>query len=129
MEINFQSEDPISNSQCETKHLESKEMTEIEEKIETNNEKYPKVCDLICRLITTKLTDQKIFKTTKALIKEIHKLSYKGGIWKLTGLITDGTANLKIEFSSQVSKQIKKKIANKSISAKEFWKKIIFFSS
>lgn len=101
----FQSVDNFSNSrENKTPRVsESEEIFEIEEKMEiTNSEEYPKNCDLICDLIVMTLTDQVLYKTIKAQVKEIVKLTNKCGVYKLTGVITDGTATLKVKFSSQV---------------------------
>ncbi|XP_051173116.1 MATH and LRR domain-containing protein PFE0570w-like isoform X2 [Leptopilina boulardi] len=86
---------------------ESEGIFEIEEKMEiTNSEEYPKNCDLICDLIVMTLTDQVLYKTIKAQVKEIVKLTNKCGVYKLTGVITDGTATLKVKFSSQFIEKI-----------------------
>lgn len=75
----------------------------MEEKLEiTERRVFPKNCDVICNLIVMTLTNQVIFKTVKAQVKEIDKLTNKGGVWKLNGVITDGTATLEVDFASQV---------------------------
>ena len=65
-----------------------------------------KFCDLICDLVKEPLTDEVRHKAVRAKIKEKGKLSHKGRRWTLDGLISDGTANLKVEFSTQVCLEI-----------------------
>ncbi|XP_043462371.1 uncharacterized protein LOC122498616 [Leptopilina heterotoma] len=103
------SDDPILNShQNKTPRVsKSVETCETEEKLEIRDRKvFPKNCDVICDLIVMTLTDQVIYKTVKAQVKEIDKLTNKGDVWKLNGIITDGTATLEVDFASQFMEKI-----------------------